>query len=104
MQNKYSKYFQLSFENFSLNSSDLSENTISFSVRLFSYVLMATALVLWIVFNIVAIESYQFAPYPLVVMNLILYCVIATMANPNNSDEIIKNDSQIRTNKHYPKI
>ena len=51
-----------------------------------------------------SIESYQFAPYPLVVMNIILYCVLAAMANPNNSNEIPKNDPQIRANKHHPKI
>lgn len=93
MENKYIKYLNLSVEDINLISSDLERNTVSGNSKWLTYLLMATALVLWIIFNIVAIQSYQFATYPLVVMNLILYCILAVMANPNYSTEPPKKKS-----------
>lgn len=84
MENKYIKNMQSSIENVHLHFVDSSQQKVIFIGKWLSYVLMTTALILWITFNIVAIESYQFPPYLLVVMNLILYCVIAAMINPDN--------------------
>ncbi len=90
MESKYIKYLQLSVENIQLNSTDLKENQAQIGGKWLSYVLMATALILWIVFNIVAIESYQFSLYALVFMNLILYCIIACMTSHDHYNESSK--------------
>jgi len=37
-------------------------------------------LMLWIVFNAIAIGSYKFDPYPFILMNLILSCIAALQA------------------------
>ncbi len=83
MENKYMKNIQSSIENIHLNYADSNEQKIIVGGKWLPYVLMIMAIMLWIIFNIVAIESYQFPPYLLVIMNLILYCVIATMVNPD---------------------
>jgi uncharacterized membrane protein len=84
MENKCAKYLQSSFEKKHLDTSLLDKNPSQFGGKWLTYLLMVCALVLWIVFNIVSIESYLFSPYPLIVMNLILYFVIAIMVNPDN--------------------
>jgi hypothetical protein len=83
MGNKNFKYLQFSVGNFALNFTDSKQNKTQVGGKWLPYVLMVMALVLWIIFNIMAIESYQFYLYPLVIMNLILYCVVAVMADPN---------------------
>jgi uncharacterized membrane protein len=83
MENKYIKNLQLSIENIHLNTIFSSEQDTHFRGKWLPYLLMTTALILWIIFNIVAIQSYQFPPYLLVIMNLILYCIIAAMINPD---------------------
>jgi hypothetical protein len=87
MENKNFKCLQFSTGNFALNFTDSKQIKTQIGGKWLPYVLMAMALVLWIIFNIVAIESYQFPPYPLVIMNLILYCVVAVMADPNKYAE-----------------
>ena len=77
------KNIQSSIENIHLNYVDSSEQKIIIGGKWLPYVLMTMALILWITFNIVAIESYQFPTYLLVVMNLVLYCIIATVVNPD---------------------
>ena len=37
-------------------------------------------LTLWIIFNVIAIGSYKFDPYPFILMNLILSCIAALQA------------------------
>ncbi|MEY4541323.1 MAG: hypothetical protein RLZZ306_3080 [Bacteroidota bacterium] len=87
MENKYIKNIQASIEYIQLNYTDSNEQNTLVDVKWLPYLLMTTAFVLWIVFNIVAIESYQFPPYLLVIMNLVLYCVIAAMINPDNYND-----------------
>ena len=87
MENKYFKNLQLSIENIHLSYADAKEQSTLIGGKWLSYFLMITAIVLWIIFNIVAIESYQFPPYLLVIMNLILYCIIAAMINPDNYND-----------------
>lgn len=87
MQHKYIKYLQLSIENFHLNASYSTENNLPIGGKWLTYSLMATAIILWIIFNIVAIESYQFPPYLLLFMNLVMYVLIAAMTNPSYSEE-----------------
>lgn len=82
MQNKYIKYLQLSFESIHLSYLDANEQNVRIRRKWLSYLLMITATVLWVIFNIVVIESSQFPPYLLVVLNLVLYCIIASMVNP----------------------
>lgn len=84
MENRYAKYLQLPFEEKHLDASLLNENTSKLGGKWLPYLLICTAIILWVVFNIVAIESYEFFLYPLVVMNLILYFVIAIMINPDH--------------------
>lgn len=84
MENKYIKNIQSSVENVHMNFVDSNQHKVIIGGKWLSYVLMTTAIILWIIFNIVAIESYQLPPYLLVIMNLILYCVIAAMINPDN--------------------
>jgi uncharacterized membrane protein len=43
-------------------------------------VLFGIVLTLWIIFNVVAIGSYKFDPYPFILMNLILSCIAALQA------------------------
>jgi uncharacterized membrane protein len=83
MENKYIKNIQLSIENIHLNYVDSSEKTTQIGGKWLSYLLMTTALILWVIFNILVIESYQFPPYLLVIMNVVLYCIIAAMINPD---------------------
>jgi uncharacterized membrane protein len=87
MQHEYLKNLQLSIENFQLNSSYSHELNSQIGGKWLPYFLMATALILWIVFNILAIESYQFSPYPLLFMNLVMYFILAAMASPSYSEE-----------------
>jgi hypothetical protein len=91
MENKNTKYLQLSnvVKHFDgLNSFD---NNARFESKWLSYFLSTTALILWITFNIVAIENNQFSPYLLVFMNIILYCIIAVMASPDHYSESASN-------------
>jgi len=81
MENKIIKYIQLSSESIGINSILSNTNQSQFRVKLLRYVLTTTALILWIIFSIGAIQYYDFQPYILVVMNLILYCIIACMAS-----------------------
>jgi uncharacterized membrane protein len=83
MENKYIKNIQLSIENIHLNYVDSREQTTQIGGKWLSYLLMTTALILWVIFNILVIESYQFPPYLLVIMNVVLYCIIAAMINPD---------------------
>jgi hypothetical protein len=87
MENKYTKYLQLS--NAVKNFDGL--NHTPFESKWLSYFLSTTALILWITFNIVAIENNQFSPYLLVFMNIILYCIIAVMASPDHYSESAAN-------------
>ena len=86
MENRIVKYIQFSYESVRINSVLSETNQSHFKCILLPYILTITALILWIVFNIGAIQYYNFQPYILVVMNLILYCIIACMASPNCSD------------------
>ena len=100
MGNKYLKYLQLSsvMRHFNLvDSVDNSEN--NFGGKYLSYSLLGLGLILWIIFNILAIENYQFAPYPLVFMNIILYYIIAVMASPDNYFEPKSSNSHTQ-NEH----
>ena len=91
MKNRYIKYLQHPLENIDLSSSDTNSHNLISGAKWLPYVLMATAMILWVVFNIVAIQSNQFTPYPLVGINLILYCIIAVaMANRDQYDETKK--------------
>lgn len=87
MKHAYLKYLQLSFEDSRLNSLDSNEINSQIGGKWLPYFLMATALILWIIFNIMAIESYQFSPYPLLFMNLVMYFVMTTVASPSYSEE-----------------
>ena len=69
MKNIYIKYLQHPLENIHLFSLDTDSHNQLSGAKWLPYVLMATAMILWVVFNIVAIQSYQFAPYPLVAIN-----------------------------------
>lgn len=84
MENKHIKNLQLSIQNMHLNYEDAKEQNAQIGGKWLSYLLMTTALILWVIFNIVVIESYSFPHYLLVIMNLILYCIIASMINPDN--------------------
>ena len=86
MENKIIKYIQLSSESIGIRSIFANTNQSPFTGKLLRYILTTTALILWIIFNIGAIQNYDFQPYVLVVMNLILYCVIACMASDHYSD------------------
>ena len=86
MENRIAKYIQLSYENVRINSVSSETNQSHSKRRVLPYILIITALILWIIFNIGAIQYYNFQPYILVVMNLMLYCIIACMASPNCSD------------------
>ena len=66
-----------------LNYVDSRKQNAQFGDKWLSYMLMTVALILWVVFNIVSIQNYQFPPYLLVLMNLILYFIIAAMINPD---------------------
>ena len=43
-------------------------------------ILFGVVLILWIIFNAVAIGKYKFDPYPFILMNLILSCIAALQA------------------------
>lgn len=43
-------------------------------------ILFGIVLTLWIIFNVVAVQSYTFDPYPFILMNLILSCIAALQA------------------------
>ena len=43
-------------------------------------ILFGVVLILWIIFNAVAIGKYEFDPYPFILMNLILSCIAALQA------------------------
>ena len=43
-------------------------------------ILFGVVLILWIIFNAVAIGKYKFDPYPFILMNLILSCIGALQA------------------------
>ena len=87
MENKYTKYLQIPLDIKQFEASDSFENKAPFKSKWLSYSLSATALILWITFNIVAIENQQFSPYTLVIVNIILYCIIAVMASPDHYSE-----------------
>jgi uncharacterized membrane protein len=42
--------------------------------------LFGVVLTLWIIFNVAAIQRYEFDPYPFILMNLILSCIAALQA------------------------
>ena len=84
MENKYTQYSQLPFEEKHLDTSFSDEATPPFGGKWLPYLLMSAAIAFWVIFNIVAIESYAFSLYPLVVINLILYFIIAVKVNPDN--------------------
>lgn len=86
MENKIIKYIQFSSKSIGIDAILSNSNQSQFSGKLLRYVLTTTALILWIVFNIGAIQYYDFQPYVLVVMNLILYCIIACMASEQYSN------------------
>ena len=83
MENKYIKTIQSSIENMHMNAINFNVRNDFVDNKWLSPILMTTAFILWVVFNIVVTESHQFPPYLLVGMNLILYCMIAAMINPN---------------------
>jgi uncharacterized membrane protein len=87
MENKYTKYLQLSTAIKHFEALNSMNDNARFESKWLSYLLLATALILWITFNIVAIENSQFSPYFLVFMNLILYCVVAVMTSPDHYSE-----------------
>lgn len=83
MGNKYLKYLPLSSVIKHFNPVDsVDDGKITFGGKYLFRGLLGLGLILWIIFNILAIKNYQFTPYPLVVMNIILYCIIAIMASP----------------------
>ncbi len=43
-------------------------------------ILFGVVLVVWIIFNVLAIGVYKFDPYPFILMNLILSCIAALQA------------------------
>jgi hypothetical protein len=87
MQTKYLKNFPLLIQSIYMNCSNFDVNNAPIGGKWLPYFLMATALTLWLVFNIVAIESYQFSPYPLLFMNLVMYFILAAMASPSHTEE-----------------
>ena len=87
MQHKYFKNVQLSVESFHLDFLNSNELGGLMGRKWLRYFLMAMALILWMVFNIVAFESYQFSPYALLFINLVMYLILAVMASPNYSEE-----------------
>lgn len=87
MQYKYIKNLPLSIQSIYLNSSHSHALNSQIGRKWLPYFLMVVALILWIVFNIVAIESYQFPPYLLLLMNLVMYFVMTTVASPSYSEE-----------------
>ena len=87
MQHKYIKNIQLSIEIFHLDFLSSNESGRQLGGKWLRYFLMAMALILWMVFNIVAFESYQFSPYTLLFINLVMYIVLAVMASPNYFEE-----------------
>jgi uncharacterized membrane protein len=90
MENKYIKNLQLSVENIHLNLSEFNEKNVHIGGKWLTYSLMATALILWVVFNVTIIQSYQIPPYLLVIVNLILYCIIAIMVNSDSYSDAKK--------------
>ena len=99
MENKYLKYLQLSSALKHVDTLDSGDVKPHLGGKFLSYSLLVLALILWIIFNIVAIENYQFTPYPLVFMNIILYCIIAAMASPDHYSEPKSSNSNTQ-NKH----
>ncbi len=91
MENRIAKYIPFSHENVSTYFKPSDTNQSHSKHKFLPYVLIITGLILWIVFNIGAIQYYEFQPYVLVVMNVVLYFIIACMASPNYSDAS-KND------------
>ena len=93
------KYLHISSVLKQLDILDSNDDNIHLGEKYLSYGLLITGFALWIIFNILAIEFYQFTPYPLVVMNIILYCIIAVIASPNHYSEQQSSYSHIK-NKH----
>ncbi len=87
MQLKHLRNLLLSIQSIYLNSSYSHEINSQIRGKWLPSMLMIVALILWIVFNIMAIESYQFPPYLLLLMNLIMYFVMTTVASPCYSIE-----------------
>jgi len=87
MHRRNIKFSGLSIQSMSLNSLNVELLKATVDSKWLSYFLKVTALILWLVFNTLAIESYQFSPYPLVVMNLVMYFILATVASPSYSEE-----------------
>ncbi|MES2520052.1 MAG: hypothetical protein V4585_18185 [Bacteroidota bacterium] len=48
-----------------------------------------TVLTFWIIISIVAVEFYNFAMYPIVLLNIVLYSITACFASPTQYDESI---------------
>ena len=101
MENKYFKYLQISSVLKHVDVLDSNDDKTHLGRKYLSYSLLGLASILWIIFNIVAIENYQFTPYPLVFMNIILYCIIAAIASPDHYSEHKSKSSDSSTqNKH----
>ncbi len=95
MENKYTKYLQLPLFIKQFDVSNSLENKLTFeSSKWVSYFLLITGIILWVTFNIVVIEYQQFPPYILVIMNIILYCIVAVMASPDHYSETKANSFQ----------
>ena len=99
MENKYIKYLQISSAIKHIHTLSPNDDKTNLGGKYLSYTLLGLALILWIIFNIVAIENYQFTPYPLVFMNIILYCIIAAIASPDHYSEPKSSDSSTQS-KH----
>jgi uncharacterized membrane protein len=58
----------------------ISDKVASFGGSWKFIILFGIILTLWIIFNVVAIGSLRFDPYPFILMNLILSCIAALQA------------------------
>jgi uncharacterized membrane protein len=87
MENKDTKYSLLFNVVKHYEALNLGDNNVRFESKWLSNFLLGMALILWIIFNIVAIENNQLSPYLLVFLNIMLYCIIAVMASPDHYSE-----------------
>ena len=104
MENKYTKYLQLSTAIKHFNASNPVNDKVRFESKWLSYFLLITASILWIIFNILTIEGHLFSPYVLVFMNIILYCIIAVMASPDHYVESKPEGFQHTIDSHQEKL
>ena len=87
MQDSYLKNLPSLIQSIYLNYSNIDVSNAPIGGKWLPYFLTVMALILWLVFNIVGIESYQFSPYPLIFMNLVMYFVLAAVASPSHFEE-----------------